>query len=148
MSTLINNLKSEIARVARKELKAELLSLRKATTVQRSEIAALKRQVKTLVSGLKALSKANRTAKPEVTEESEQKTSKIRFSPGRLTSVREKLGVTKAEFAQLVGASYLTVHKWETSQAQPREKQLQKIAAVAKLGKREVRKHLATEAAV
>jgi hypothetical protein len=43
MSSLINSLKSEIARVARKELKDELLALRKASAAHRSEIAALKR---------------------------------------------------------------------------------------------------------
>lgn len=35
MNSLINSLKSEIARVARRELKDELLSLRKATTAHR-----------------------------------------------------------------------------------------------------------------
>ncbi|MFZ2326768.1 MAG: hypothetical protein WAW73_07615 [Rhodoferax sp.] len=54
MSSLINSLKSEIARVARKELKDELLALRKATTAHRSEIAALKRQVKSLAAAFKA----------------------------------------------------------------------------------------------
>lgn len=40
-SGLINTLKSEVARVARKEMKVELLALRKASTAHRSEIAAM-----------------------------------------------------------------------------------------------------------
>ena len=38
-------LKSEITRVARKEIRAEIESLRKAVSAQRSAIAALKREI-------------------------------------------------------------------------------------------------------
>lgn len=41
VSSLINTLKSEIARVTRKEMTDELLALRKASTAHRSEIAAM-----------------------------------------------------------------------------------------------------------
>ena len=58
MNPLANALKSEIARVARKELKDELLALRKVTTTHRSEIAALKREVKALRAQLKTHEKA------------------------------------------------------------------------------------------
>lgn len=146
MSSLINSLKSEIARVARKELKDELLALRKATTAHRSEIAALKRQVKSLASELKATSKASRANnKVPAAEESATKPS-IRFSAARLTALRAKFGITQAQMASLLGVSYLTVHKWEAGAANPRTAQLQKIATVARLGKREVQKQLAAEA--
>ena len=48
MSTFANSLKAEIARIARKELKDELAALRKSSSLQRSEIAALTRDVKAL----------------------------------------------------------------------------------------------------
>jgi len=57
MSTIANALKLEIARVARKELKDEFTALRKMTTNHRSEIAALKREIKALVSVVKRLQK-------------------------------------------------------------------------------------------
>lgn len=143
MSSLINSLKSEIARVARKELKDELLALRKAITAHRSEIAALKRQVKSLASAPKATARANSNV--AATEEASAKPG-IRFSAARLTALRAKFGITQAQMASLLGVSYLSVHKWEAGAAKPRAAQLQKIAAVAKLGKREVQKQLAVEA--
>lgn len=142
MSSLINSLKSEIARVARKELKDELLALRKATTAHRSEIAALKRQVKSLATALRAATKPTKASKPVIEGTEESKAPGFRFSPVRLTAVRTKLGISKAELGLLVEASYQSVHKWETDEAKPRATQLKKIALVAKLGKRDVRKRL------
>lgn len=143
MSSLINSLKSEIARVARKELKDELLALRKATTTHRSEIAALKREVKSLASALKTTTKASRAAnKIAAATDEPAATPGIRFSAERLAALRAKLGVTQAQMAALLGVSYLSVHKWEAGAAKPRAAQLQKIASVMKMGKREVQKTL------
>lgn len=141
MSSFIKSLKSEIARVARKELKDELLALRKATTSHRSEIAALKRQVKSLASALKASTKASRASSKDVATD-EPATAGIRFSAARLASLRAKFGITQAQMASLLGVSYLSVHKWEAGAAKPRATQLQKIAAVVKMSKRDVQQAL------
>jgi hypothetical protein len=45
MSTFANQLKSEIARISKKEIKAENAALKKASSHYRSEIAALKRRL-------------------------------------------------------------------------------------------------------
>ena len=139
MSPLIDSLKSEIARVARKELKDELQSLRKLTTAHRSEIAAMKRQMKSLASELKSV---KRTSKPVAKElpadEIRTPPGRIRFTAKRFSAFRSKLGLTQAELAKVLGASPLSVHKWESGAVQPRMAQLQKIASAMKLGKREV----------
>jgi DNA-binding transcriptional regulator YiaG len=140
MSSLINSLKSEIARVARKELKDELLALRKAVTAHRSEIAALKRQVKALASAVKAGTRTSRTRVQEVS--AVPAAPGIRFSAERFAALRTKLGLTQAQMATLLGVSYLSVHKWEGGKAQPRAAQQQKIAAVMKMGKREAMRQL------
>jgi DNA-binding transcriptional regulator YiaG len=142
MISLINSLKSEIARVARKELKDELLALRKATTTHRSEIAALKRQVKSLASALKSTTKAAKANSKEVSVADAPTTPGIRFSAARLVALRAKWGITQAQMAAVLDVSYLSVHKWEAGAAKPRAAQLQKIAAVMKMGKREVQKTL------
>jgi len=142
MSSLINSLKSEIARVARKELKDELLALRKAVTAHRSEIAALKRQVKALASAVKAGVRTSRAHGHEVSAVPAAASPGIRFSAERFAALRAKLGLTQAQMANLLGVSYLSVHKWEGGKAQPRAAQLQKIAAVMKMGKREALRQL------
>jgi BMFP domain-containing protein YqiC len=59
MTNLATVLKSEISRVARKELRAEFDEIKKTLSSNRSQIAELKRQVEALEQGLK---KASRTA--------------------------------------------------------------------------------------
>lgn len=139
MISLIDSLKSEIARVARKELKDELQSLRKLTTAHRSEIAALKRQMKSLASELNTVKRAHRSAvKESPVAETSTPPGSIRFTAERLAAFRSKLGLTQTEMARLLGASALSVHKWESGAVQPRLAQVQKIGATMKLGKREV----------
>jgi len=143
MSSLIDSLKSEIARVARKELKEELLALRKATTAHRSEIAALKRQVKALGSELKANVRASRAnGKNPSAADAPAAPSRIRFSAERFAAWRAKVGITQAQTAALLEASPLSVFKWESDKAQPRAAQQQRIASAMKMGKREVQKKL------
>ncbi len=142
MSLLITSLKSEITRVARKELKGELQSLRKASTAHRSEIAALKRLVKSLATEVRAV---RRTTKPDLSgPERTAKPSRIRFTAERFSAFRAKLGLTQAEMAKVLGASSLSVHKWETGAVQPRAAQLGKIATIMKLGKRQAKAMLST----
>lgn len=45
MPTFVNQLKSEIARIAKKEVRNEIKQLKQASVKYRSEIAALKRNV-------------------------------------------------------------------------------------------------------
>jgi DNA-binding transcriptional regulator YiaG len=146
MSTLINSLKLEIARVARKEFKEELQALRKVTTSHRSEIAALKRQVKSLATALKAVSKTSKaSSKKSPATDEPAATPGIRYSAERLVALRNKFGITQTQMASLLGVSYLSVHKWEAGGAQPRAAQLQKIALASKMGKREVLRKLQAE---
>ena len=140
MSSLIASLKSEITRVARKELKGELQALRKVATAHRSEIAALKRDLKSVAAQLKAIKRNSETSAKEtpaaavLTEQ-----GRSNFTAARFAALRSKLGLTQAEMAKVLGASSLSVHKWESGSVQPRNAQLQKIAMAAKLGKRAAR---------
>ena len=57
MSTLIKELKTEIARLSRKEIRKALVPIQRVNATQRSLIADLRRQVATLEKQLKALPK-------------------------------------------------------------------------------------------
>lgn len=142
MNSLTNALKAEIARVARKELKDELQALRKATTGHRSEIASLKRELKTLRSQLKANTKVVKAVMPVKAEEPVAG-RKIRFSAESFAAQRAKLGISQAQMAQLLGVSGLSVYKWESGKVQPRAAQLERIASIRGLGKREAAARLA-----
>ena len=136
MSTSANQLKDEISRHAKKEVRAEIQSLKKATVSYRTEIAALKRCAATL----EALVKKQGKAAPKVTPEAgtEEEGTSLRFRVAGFANLRKKLGLSAAQMGQLIGVSAQSIYHWETGKARPRASQLTAIAAVRKLGKREV----------
>ncbi|BEU98662.1 helix-turn-helix domain-containing protein (plasmid) [Acidovorax sp. DW039] len=141
MNTFSNAFRAEVIRMARKELKPELQSLRKIITSHRSEIAALKREVKALASQLKSahrvVSKAGATKAPAPVEADQPKQAAGGdFSAQAFADKRSELGITQKQMAQLVGASWLSVYKWESGKVHPRAAQMDRISKVLKLSKR------------
>lgn len=134
-------LKSEIARIARKEIKQEAESLKKAAAAHRREIAVLKKRLHELEVQAKSASK--RTARQVKPDDSEEPQSAHRFSAKGLAALRGRLALSAADFGRLIGASALSVYKWEQGKAHPRAKYLSAIAAVRGIGKREATKRLA-----
>jgi len=133
MTNIATALKSEISRVARKEVRSESQSLKKASTQYRTDIAALKRRVLALEAEIKRLGKAAKT-KP-VTATTEDSSSRLRFSAKGFASQRKRLGLTAVQMASLLGVSDQSVRKWEEGKAHPRVSQLPTIAAIRKMGK-------------
>lgn len=130
MSNLSTLLKTEISRVARKEVRSEIESLRKASTQQRSHIAALRRQIEALEKALRRLDRAG--AKPAAAAAQpapDTDGTPRRFSAARLARHRSKLGLSAAAYGQLVGVSSQTIYNWEQGSARPRPEQLLKLVA-------------------
>ena len=139
MNTFSNAFRSEVIRMARKELKPELQDLRKTLTTHRSEIAALKREVKALATALKATQRQVKTvgAPVEAVKATAPKTpQKVPVQAEALQEKRSALGLTQKDMATLLGASALSVYKWESGQVQPRAAQLERIAVVLRMSKR------------
>ena len=138
MSTFANQLKSEISRLAKKEVRAETQALKKASAQYRSEIAALKRRIAGLEAQVKKLGKGagrGRTANAVANDESGPSR---RFRVDGFAAMRKKLGVSAAEMGKLLGVSAQSVYHWETGKTKPRASQLVAIAAVRKMGKKTV----------
>jgi len=142
MANIATVLKSEISRVARKEVRAETETMKKAASTHRSDIAALKRRVQTLEQELRRLGKTAAKAAPRASEE--VASGKIRFSAKGLASQRRRLGLSAEECGLLVGASGQSVYNWEAGSARPRPKLLPAIAALRSLGKKEAAARLST----
>ncbi len=139
MNTFSNAFRAEVVRMARKELKPELQGMRKAITSHRSEIAALKREVKGLTSQLKTAQRQTKVARA-VSPSDQTKVSNrsgnddFVFSPELLAQMRHALGATQIEMASLLAVSPLSYSRWEKGQAHPRAKQLAKIEEVVRMG--------------
>lgn len=140
MPNIASVLKSEIARVARKEVRAETEALKKASAQYRSTIAALKRQVAAVERRVKQLSESGAR---QVRQQPEANKGRIRYSAARLAAHRAKLGLSAKDYGALIGVSALTIYKWEGGNVRPRVSQLPAIAAARKMGKREAAARLA-----
>jgi DNA-binding transcriptional regulator YiaG len=138
-------LKEEIARISRKQSRTETEQLKKASAHYRSEIAQLKRRLQTLEQQIKRLGKTaargGGAAAAAASEEGDSKTQ-IRYSAKSLASQRRRLGLSAASLAKLLGVSALSVYKWESGNTRPRQKQIEAIAALRHIGRREAQKRL------
>ncbi len=135
-------LKVEIARVARKEIKAEMDALRRASKKYRSDIAALKHQVALLERELKRKPGMNKNSDEAASGQMSEVTH--RFSAKGLASHRKRLGLSAEALGKLIGASGLSIYHWEGGKSRPRDQYLPAIAALRTLGKRQAHEVLAT----
>lgn len=99
-------LKSEIARVARKEVRTEIEPLRKANTQYRTTIAALKRKVDALEKQLgRAERQSKAAASAPAADEGEGDGQSLRFRQAGFASLRKKLNISAADMGKLIGVT-------------------------------------------
>ena len=137
MPNLASTLKQEIQRLAKKEIKAQTESTKKAVAMYRRDIAALKKQVREQdkkIAVLESQGKKRTDQQPRVEEASAEG---IRFSARSVKAQRERLGLSAANYAKLVGVSMVTIYNWEQGKTRPQKEQLAALAAVRGIGKRE-----------
>ena len=148
MTNLAQTLKQEIARLARKEVRAEVEALRKTVSNLRSEQSKLKTlaadQGKAIARLQRQLDKGPSKGSSSAGngEESERSTSGMRFSAKGLASNRARLGLSAEDFGKLVGVTGQSIYAWEAGRSVPRAKQLVAIAELRGIGKKEVRARL------
>jgi DNA-binding transcriptional regulator YiaG len=139
MPNIASALKQEIARVARKEFRRETEATQKAMGSYRHQIAELKRRLADLERQVKSGSKQRRSSS---TQDTSEERPSLRFRPDGLRKHRERLGLSAADAGKIMGVSALSVYKWESGKTRPRAAQLQKIADLRGLGKRETQRRL------
>ena len=140
MPNIASILREEILRLARKEVRNELESLKKASARYRSELSELKRRLAMLE---KHQSRVERklAGKPETPEPGEPAKG-LRFSAKRFASQRQKLGLSAAQMGTLINVSAQTIYYWEAGKTRPRQAQLTALAALRGIGKRQVKARL------
>ena len=133
--SVMKELQSEIARVARKEIRKELDPVKRVNAQQRKYIADLRREVTDLQRDVKRLQKELGKSSPAVKEEPEQR---FWISGKGVLSLRKRLGLTQVELAQLAGITQQTVVRWEktegkiTLRGEAIQSQLQDIRSLGK----------------
>lgn len=144
MSLFAAQLKTEISRIAKKESRSQAAVLKKAQAAHRAEIADLKRRIASLEAMVRRLGKT--AARPTMAPKENEASQALRFRADGFASLRKKWGLSAAQMALLLGVSNQSVYHWEAGKSKPRAVQLQAIAAVRKLGKKEVAARLAQHA--
>lgn len=137
MPNIASILKSEITRVARKEVRVEIEALRKAGAAQRTALAALKREVADLRKELRDVRKPQRAAAVNLDTPVEGEVQR-RFSASRLQAHRQKLGLSAAEYGSLVGLSGQSIYNYEQGKARPPADMVAKLSRLKELGKTEI----------
>ena len=139
MANVIATLNDHIRRLARREARAQTRATKRATAHYRRDIAALKRQIKSLMSRLSDVERnrgAVRSAAAEAIPDN------ARFRADGLRSHRARLALSAKDYGKLVGVSGLTIYNWEAGKSRPRRRQLAGLIGARGLGKREAMKRL------
>ena len=140
-------LKAEISRLARKEAKAIVSPVKKASATYRSLIAGLRKQVDALQREVASLKKAVPAPEKALAAKTEPE-GRFWITGKGVKAMRKKTGLTQEKFGKLVGVSVPTVVNWEKAKG---KLNLRKAAAGALQGlrgkgKREVAEMLPKEA--
>jgi DNA-binding transcriptional regulator YiaG len=129
--------KGEIVRLARREIRPLVGPLQR-------QVRTLTRAVKTLIADTRRLagtakrleaSRIDHVARLSVPE-AEAKAA--RMSPGLIKKLRNRIKVTQQQLAVLVGVSAAAVQSWEQGIARPGGENRVALAALRKLGRRDV----------
>lgn len=117
MANVMKELKAEISRIARSEIKSGLAPVKSVNAAQRKYIADLRRQVSDLEKETKALARQLEklgavVPKPETEEDS---SSRAWITAAGIRSMRKRLKLSQKAFADLAGVSLPTVASWESS---------------------------------
>ena len=145
MGKLESTIKSEIQRLAKREVRSTFLPLRKEVRAMRLKLSGLSKGITSLNRMTKELHLEEVKPKLEATPE-EVKAS--RLTPDRIRGLRKKLGISMRELGVLTGASMGAVLSWEKGKFKPRGDKKAALVALRKFRKREVRRILEQKVAV
>jgi DNA-binding transcriptional regulator YiaG len=138
-------IKSEIVRLARRELRKIAVPLGRDVRSLKSTISQLRKTVSALERFTALQRKEMGGKKPLEATPEEVKIS--RFSPRLIRSLRKKLRISQKELAILTGVTVGAIHQWESGMFKPSPKKKIVLVALRKLGRRDARKLLEESAA-
>jgi DNA-binding transcriptional regulator YiaG len=134
MPNIASVLKEEISRLSSKKVREETKGLKKANITYRAEIASLKRRMQALEQRVLRLGKVATKGQSAADKQSPER---LRFSAKGLSKQRQRLGLSAQACGALIGASALSIYKWEKGGVRPRAKHLPAIATLRSMGKKE-----------
>lgn len=141
MGKIETTLKAEIIRLSRRETKGLLAKHIEEMRRLRKRMSALERELRT-IKAARAKEQATRKVTAVAEAVADEKAATVRMSPRLIRSLRSRLGISQADLATLVGVSAVAVGTWESGKSKPRPESKARIAALRRIGRREVRRLL------
>src|SRR5512136_254025 len=141
MGKLEATIKSEIVRLAKREIRKTLVPLGRDVRLLKSTVSQLRKAV-LLLGRLVAQQQKELGKKKVPLEATPEEVKKSRFSPLLIRSLRKSLGISQKELAILVGVTVGAAHLWEKGKFEPKDEKKAVMVALRKLGRRDVRRLL------
>ncbi len=141
MGKLESTIKSEIERLAKKEVSKVSVPLARDVRSMRITVSKLRKTILSLERFMAGRQKELERKKAPL-EATPEELKKSRFSPRLIKSLRKKLRISQKELAILTGVTVGAVVSWESGKFVPKEKKKGMMVALRKLGRRSVRKML------
>jgi DNA-binding transcriptional regulator YiaG len=145
MGKIEGAVKSEIVRLARRELRAVCGPLSRDVRALKRTVSQLGKAVTSFQKVAAAYVKETRERKARL-QVSQHEVKAARLSAGLIQSLRKRLGLSQGQLGVFVGVSPATIGFWEQGRTRPSDENKVAIVALRKLGKREVKGILAQKA--
>jgi transcriptional regulator with XRE-family HTH domain len=145
MGKVESSIKSEILRLARREVRGVYLPLRREVRAMRLRLSGLSKSFALLDRVAKEKLRQDESKKFQL-EASTEEVKISRFTPARIRNLRKKLGLSQRELALLAGVTIGAIGLWEKGKFRPAMNKKAILVGLRKLGKRDVKKLLATKA--
>ena len=141
MGKLESLMKSEIVRLARREVRKIVRPLGRNVRSMKGTVVSLRKTVATLekFAARQAAEMGQKRGLPEAAPE-EVKAS--RFSPRLIRTLRKRLAITQKEMAALLGVTVGAIYQWEKGIFEPTAQKKRVLVTLRRIGRREVRRLL------
>ncbi len=141
MGKLEGIIKSEIVRLAKREIRAISAPLGRDVRSLKGTVSKLRKTV-VLLERFVAQQESKVKKERTLLEATPEEVKISRFSPRLIRSLRKHLGITQRELAILTEVTVGAIHQWESGTFMPRAQKKGLLVALRKLTRREVRELL------
>jgi len=139
MGKLESTIKSEIQRLAKREIRTTFIPLRREVRAMRFKLSGLFKNF----SALNRLTKDQLQKMPKKgLEATPEEVKASRLTPSRIRGLRKKLSISMRELGVLTGTSLGAILSWEKGKFKPRGDKKAALVGLRKMRKRDVRKML------
>ena len=133
-------LKSEMIRLARREMRKSFVPLKRDIWSMKGIVSQLRKSV--LIVQRFINQKEKQMGSKPVLEVTPEEVKKARFSPRLIKTLRKHLGVSQREMAALAGVTVGAVFQWEKGTFEPKDEKKKILVGLRQLGRRGARKLL------